>query len=152
MHVFDVNKDGLNDVLSASAHQYGIWWYEQMKDANENMSWKRHQIDSSISQTHSSQLVDINQDGKPELITGKRFFAHNDTDNDPGAREPAVLVSIEFNFGKVPSWKFHEIDNNSGSGLNLITEDISKDGLIDIVISNKKGVFFFENITKKKGR
>ena len=26
MHVFDVNGDGLNDVMRASAHKYGIWW------------------------------------------------------------------------------------------------------------------------------
>ena len=152
MHVLDVNQDGLNDVVSASAHRYGIWWYEQVKDANQNISWKRHEINKSISQTHSSELIDIDQDGKPELITGKRFFAHNDTDNDPGAREPALLVWVEFKLGKNPSWELHEIDNNSGSGLNMITQDITKDGLIDIVISNKKGVFLFENKMKKKNR
>jgi hypothetical protein len=151
MHVLDVNKDGLNDVVSASAHRYGIWWYEQVKDVNQNISWKRHEINKSISQTHASELIDINQDGKLELITGKRFFAHNDTDNDPGAREPALLVWVEFKLGKTPSWELHEIDNNSGSGLNMVTEDITKDGLIDIVISNKKGVFLFENKMKKKG-
>jgi hypothetical protein len=152
MHVLDVNKDGLNDVVSASAHRYGIWWYEQGKDVSQNISWKRHEINKSISQTHSSELIDINQDGQVELITGKRFFAHNDTDNDPGAREPALLVWVEFKLGKNPSWELHEIDNNSGSGLNMVTEDITKDGLIDVIISNKKGVFLFENEMKKKGR
>jgi hypothetical protein len=152
MHVLDVNKDGLNDVVSASAHRYGIWWYEQGKDVKQNISWKRHEINKSISQTHSSELIDINQDGQVELITGKRFFAHNDTDNDPGAREPALLVWVEFKLGKNPSWELHEIDNNSGSGLNMVTEDITKDGLIDVIISNKKGVFLFENEMKKKGR
>lgn len=151
MHVLDVNQDGLNDVVSASAHRYGIWWYEQLKDVNGNITWERHEINKSISQTHSSELIDINGDGHPDLITGKRFFAHNDTNNDPGTYDPAVLTWLEFKPGKEPFWEMHEIDNNSGSGLNMVTEDITKDGLIDIVISNKKGVYVFENRMKKKG-
>src|SRR5690554_6852630 len=36
MQVLDVNNDGRNDVISASAHQLGIWWHEQL----ENNTWK----------------------------------------------------------------------------------------------------------------
>jgi hypothetical protein len=144
MHVLDVNSDGLNDVVSASAHRYGIWWYEQAKDAEGNTSWTKHEIDTSFSQSHSSSLTDVNEDGNPDLISGKRFFAHNDTDNDPGAHEPAVLYWFEYKPGSEPFFERHEIDNDSGSGLNIIAEDITKDGALDIVISNKKGVFVFE--------
>jgi hypothetical protein len=152
MHVFDFNGDGLNDVISASAHKYGIWWFEQGKDAAGNISWTRHEISKSISQTHSSVLIDFNEDGHPDLVTGKRFFAHNDTQTDPGTHDPAVLAWFEFTPGKNPSWKEHQIDNNSGAGLNFIVEDITKDGLLDIVISNKKGVYVFENKLKKRNR
>lgn len=152
MHVLDANQDGLNDVVSASAHRYGIWWHEQVNDARGNITWKHHEISKSISQTHASALIDINHDGHPDLITGKRFFAHNDTDTDPGTHDPAVLAWFEFKPGTSPSWEEHEIDNNSGAGLNFIAEDITKDGRIDIVISNKKGVFVFENKMKKRGR
>jgi hypothetical protein len=152
MHVFDFNGDGLNDVISASAHKYGIWWFEQGKDSGGNISWTRHEISKSISQTHSSVLIDFNEDGHPDLITGKRFFAHNDTQTDPGTHDPAVLAWFEFTPGKNPSWKEHQIDNNSGAGLNFIVEDITKDGLLDIVISNKKGVYVFENKLKKRNR
>jgi hypothetical protein len=152
MHVFDLNRDGLNDVLSASAHKYGVWWHEQVKDSNGNNTWQQHEISKSISQTHASELIDINGDRHPELITGKRFFAHNDTNTDPGTYDPAMLVWFELKNGKTPAWNMHEIDNNSGAGLNIVTEDITDDGLIDIVISNKKGVFVFENTMKKKKR
>jgi hypothetical protein len=152
MHVQDTNLDGRNDVISASAHRYGIWWHEQVPAANGGTTWRQHEISKSISQTHSSELVDVNGDGNADFITGKRFFAHNDTQTDPGTHEPAVLAWYEFKPGKDPSWTEHQIDNNSGSGLNLIAEDITKDGLIDIVVSNKKGVFVFENQTKKKER
>jgi hypothetical protein len=48
-------------------------------------------------------------------------------------------------------WEVHEIDNDSGVGLNIVTQDITNDGLVDIVIANKKGVFLFENRMKEKG-
>jgi hypothetical protein len=152
MHVLDVNKDGLNDVMSASAHRFGVWWYEQGKGSNGEATWKRHEIDKSISQTHSSQLIDLNGDGNPDFVTGKRYFAHNDTNTDPGTYDPAVFGWYEFKPGKNPSWKFNEIDNNSGAGLNFIAEDITGDRLTDFVISNKKGVFVFENQSKRSKR
>ena len=43
----------------------------------------------------------------------------------------------------------HEIDNDSGSGLNIVAEDLTGDNAIDIAISNKKGVFVFERIAEK---
>ena len=70
----------------------------------------------------------------------------NDTDNDPGGREPAILYWFEFTPGEAPYFTPHEIDNDSGTGLNLVARDITGDGAIDIVISNKKGVFVFERL------
>jgi hypothetical protein len=93
-------------------------------------------------------LGDINGDGMPDLITGKRFFAHNDSNTDPGAHDPAVLYWFEFKPGKEPVWIPHPIDDNSGVGIHVVRQDINKDKLIDIMISNKKGVFFFEQLKK----
>ncbi len=141
MYVMDLNGDGLADVISSSAHQYGIWWHEQGRDAEGNATWTEHKIDTSFSQSHSLALTDINGDGNPDLVTGKRYFAHNG--GDPGAHDPAVLVWFEYQPGKIPSWTPHQIDNDSGSGLNIVVEDINQDKLPDIVVSNKKGVFVF---------
>jgi G:T-mismatch repair DNA endonuclease (very short patch repair protein) len=38
----------------------------------------------------------------------------------------------------------HLIDNDSGVGLQVLVQDMNGDGLPDIIVSNKKGVFFFE--------
>lgn len=146
MHVQDVNGDGLKDVISSSAHRYGIWWHEQTKDDEGKVAWKQHEISKAFSQSHSSSLVDINEDGRMDLVVGKRFFAHNDTDHDPGAHDPAVLYWFEYTPGDEPFFEPHEIDSDSGSGLNIVSEDITKDGKVDIVVSNKKGVFVFEQV------
>ena len=88
--LFDVNADGLNDIITSAAHDYGIFWYQQVREGN-SVTWKQHLIDDTWSQAHSLTLADIDGDGTPELFTGKRFLAHNG--GDPGARAPGrVLV------------------------------------------------------------
>lgn len=144
MFVLDVDQDGDADIMSSSAHDYGIWWHEQQKNAQGESSWTTHEISKFFSQSHAMAMEDINSDGHPDLITGKRYFAHNE--KDPGAFEPAVLYWFECRPGKTPRWIPHEIDNNSGIGNSFVVQDINKDGLLDIIVSNKKGVFFFEQL------
>lgn len=146
MHVLDVNGDGLNDIISASAHRYGIWWHEQLPPQNGQPTWRTNEIHKETSQTHSSSLTDVNLDGHPDFVTGKRFFAHNDSDKDPGGREPAILYWFEFTPGRPPYFVPHVVDNDSGSGLNVVVRDITGDGAIDIIVANKKGVFVFEQL------
>ena len=43
-----------------------------------------------------------------------------------------------------PQWVPHLIDTNSGVGLQVRVFDINQDGLPDIIVANKKGVFVFE--------
>lgn len=137
MFVYDVNKDGRNDVISSSAHEYGVWWLEQLPDG----SFKQHEIDRSVSQTHGMLFTDINGDGIPDIITGKRYRAHND--NDPGAADAPVIQWFALKPGKKPAFTKHLIDNQSGIGLSFVVADMNGDGKPDIVVSNKKGVFCF---------
>ncbi len=144
MYILDLNGDGLVDVVSSSAHNYGIWWYEQGKDASGAATWTPHEIAKSFSQTHGLALADINGDGHPDLVTGKRYFAHNG--GDPGAFEPAVLYWLEFKPGQTAAWEFHKIDGNSGVGLHLVVADMNGDNIPDVVTGNKKGVYYFEQV------
>src|SRR6266542_875283 len=96
--VYDVDEDGDQDIISSSAHDYGIWWHEQKKDSNVNIYWVTHEISKLFSESHCLAFEDINGNGHPDLITGKRYFAHNG--KDPGAYEPAVLYWFEYIPGK----------------------------------------------------
>lgn len=139
MHAFDIDGDGDSDVLSSSAHKLGIWWHEKTSGG-----FVQHEISTLFSQTHALCVADINGDGTPDFVTGKRYWAHGPKgDIDPGA--PAVLYWFELQrqAGKA-SWVPHEIDNDSGVGTQFEVADINGDKLLDIAIANKKGVFYFE--------
>jgi HEAT repeat protein len=137
MLVLDVNGDGRADVVSSGAHRYGLWWYEQTEGG-----WIPHEIDHGISQLHALHVADINGDGLPDLVTGKRFWAHRE--GDDGIDDPAVLCWFEMKReGGKPSWVRHDIDFASGVGLHFQILDLNGDGLLDIVTSNKKGVYVF---------
>jgi hypothetical protein len=142
IYMLDAKGDGIHDLISASAHRYGIWWHEKIKDEHGHETWIHHTIFNGFSQSHGLAMADINGDGYPDLVTGKRYFAHNG--KDPGAFEPAVLYWFEFKPGKIPSWTPHLIDDSSGVGLQVVVHDMNGDGLPDIIICNKKGLFYFE--------
>jgi len=142
--VFDFDGDGDNDVLSSAAHKVGIWWHEQLADSK----WQTHEIENGFTQTHALCLADINGDGLPDFVTGKRWWAHGPKgDINPG--DPAVLFWYELKreAGK-PTWIPHEIDHDSGVGTQFEVADVNGDKLLDVVISNKKGVFYFEQVRK----
>ncbi len=141
MFVLDADEDGDHDVVSSSAHKYGLWWHE-----HTDTGWATHEISKLFSQSHALAMVDINGDGHPDLISGKRYLAH--VSGDPGTDDPSVLYWFEFIPGKEPQWIPHMVDEASGVGNNFQVQDMNGDKLPDIIISNKKGVFVFEQVRK----
>ena len=141
MYTFDFNDDGYLDVFTASAHERGIWWYENQGDGS-NQKFIRHTLTEEMSETHAIAFTDMNGDLKMDFVTGKRYYAH--MKQGTGALEPAYLYWFEFVPGKDPKWLAHQIDDDSGVGLNVVAEDINNDGLTDVVLANKKGIFVFE--------
>ena len=87
-------------------------------------------------------MVDIDKDGIKDLVTGKRWWAHNG--NDPGGNDAAVLYWFKLiRGGKSGDAKFipYQIDNNSGVGTQFLAADINGDKKADILVGNKKGTF-----------
>ncbi len=144
--VFDVNKDGLNDIIASIAHKYGIWWYEQRRGADGAIAWTQHTIDDTWTQPHYLALADIDNDGNKELISGKRFMAHNG--NDPDEFGKLCVFYYRFTPGATPVFRKHAISYDEGvsAGLNIVPVDIDADGDLDLISTGKfGGPILFEN-------
>jgi hypothetical protein len=151
MYAYDLDGDGKADILSSSAHDYGIWWHQQKPGTNGDPAFLRHDLFPRLfSQTHALHFVDINGDGLKDLVTGKRWWAHG-PQGDADPNKPAVLYWFEAKRGSDGITQFvpHEIDNDSGIGTQFVVEDVNGDKLPDIVVANKKGVFLFEQVRGK---
>ena len=149
IHTEDINGDGTPDLVTSLAHDYGIFWYEQKKDKAGKRTWVKHLIDDGWSEAHAMTLADLNGDGRRELITGKRFYAH---EHDPGANEPLGIYwyeTIQTSTGM--QWKRHIIDysTRAGGGMQIPVIDVDGDGRLDIVVAGKSGLFLFENLSNR---
>jgi len=146
--VYDVNADGLGDIVTSSAHRHGIFWYQQVRKGAQ-INWKQHTIDDSWTQAHSLTLADLDNDGDRDLFTGKRFMAHNG--NDPDANSPPGVYWYRLSRGANPVWSKQVIsyDEGIGSGMNIPVVDLDADGDLDVVVTGKwGGPVWFENKTK----
>jgi len=147
IYVHDVNKNGLPDIIVGAAHDYGLFWYEQIRDG-DNISWKKHVIDKSWSQVHAVMLADLDGCGEMEIITGKRFMAHNG--HDRGELEPlGVYWYKKKQTDKGVTWEKHILtyDEGVGAGMNIVVADMNGDGRLDIITTGKYGgPVWFENV------
>jgi hypothetical protein len=151
IYAIDLNEDGLPDLVTSNAHDYGIFWMEQRPDH----TWVKHAIDDSWSQGHALTLVDLNGDGRKDLLTGKRFMAHDG--HDPGEREPLGIYWYEYRRGedgRSVEWSRHLIDYGSraGGGMQIPVADLDGDGDLDFAVGGKSGLFLFENLTRMPAR
>jgi hypothetical protein len=167
MAVYDVNGDGLNDVVtSLNAHGFGLAWYEQKRDATGNISFVRHMIsddyasknagDVTFSELHGTACADIDGDGIPDFIVGKRNWSHLDTYMDPDPNGPSVLYWYRtVRNPKAPGgaeFVPELIHNRSGAGSDVLAVDLNHDGKIDLVTSTDRGTFIFWNNTGNETR
>lgn len=142
MYLWDGNLDGKPDVLATSAHGSGIYFIER-SDADGAIKFQSHKLEEKIKECHALNYVDINGDGRKNMVTGRRFYCHGY--NESKKYDPAELVWYELEAvkGGIPKLTPHLIDDQSGFGAQFVTEDFNGDGLIDIITSGRKGVFLF---------
>jgi hypothetical protein len=146
---YDVLNNGKMDLIYGQGHSYGLYWLEQTVDAKGDRKWVQHTIDESFSQSHALVMADIDGDGQPELITGKRYRGHNG--HDAGSYDPLVVYYYKINRKTGEFTRFPiSVNGTGGVGTQIIAEDLDGDGDIDIATAGKTGVHFFENLTINK--
>jgi hypothetical protein len=148
---YDVNGDGLLDLIAGKAHDYGLAWWEQQLGPDGTRSWHKHDIDTTVSQCHDLWLVDIDGDGELEVVTGKRYRAHGD--GDPGTFDPLGIYYFKIKRDASGEHVFEKhivdygsADRTAGCGLYFWVQDINGDGRLDIVAPGKSGLYLFENL------
>lgn len=142
--VADLNADGRGDLVVGQGHGYGLHWFEQGMSGGQR-TWTRRSIDEAASQYHVLEWADLTGDGKPELITGKRYRAHNDT--DPGCYDDVGLYYFTWD-GK--AFAKHTIAYGpagvgKGTGITFALGDLRGTGRTDVVVAGKDGLVVFFN-------
>jgi hypothetical protein len=166
MGVYDVNGDGLNDIVtSLGAHGWGLAWFEQKRDKSGAISFTEHMIMDdystknpggvTFSELHGSTVADIDGDGIPDFAVGKRVFSHQESYVDPDPYGPGVLYWFRtVRNSKAPGgaeFVPELIHNRSGAGSTVLAVDLNKDGAIDVVTSTNRGTFIFWGKPNSKG-
>jgi putative membrane-bound dehydrogenase-like protein len=152
MFAYDFDGNGANDVFtSLSAHRYGVAVFLQNKPAPDKPNWTRVMLASEqpqdndygivFSQPHAAYLADMDGDGIKDIVTGKRYWAHNG--HDPDERGARVIYWYQTKRDGKGGVDFvpHLVDAESGVGVDVQVGDVNGDKLPDIVVGNKAGVF-----------
>lgn len=155
--VVDVNGDGLNDVVTAmNAHGWGLSWFEQKRDAAGAITFVQHRMMGSreeegafgvaFSQPHALALADLDGDGLPDVITGKRRWAHGPKgDIEPMATPVNYAFLLRRDASAPGGARFipQLIDDASGLGTQVVAADVNADGVPDVLTASKLGTFVF---------
>lgn len=144
MLVVDLDADGRNDVIWGDGHNYGLYWMQQREPAADgSTNWRIHTIDKKFSQPHTMAWEDLDGDGKPELITGKRVRAHSG--KDPGGAEDPVINVYSWHAERQVFAKKEVHRGQAGIGLQIRIADMNGDGKPDIVVPGKSGTHVLFN-------
>ncbi len=144
--VSKLTNSGRNDIIWGKAHDYGVYWWEQGEPKPDGTTvWKEHLIDKSWSQAHAMAWADLDGDGQPELITGKRVRAH--VDKDPGSLDPECLYYYKWDRA-ASKFTRHTIagpGEGVGTGMQIVVADLNGDTRPDIVVAGKTGTWILFN-------
>jgi hypothetical protein len=158
MLAIDVNGDRRTDIIAGNGHGYGLEWLEQQVDAQGRRRFVRHPIEEHYGNYHTLALADVNGDGRPDLVTGKRLLGHDG--RDEGEWDPLFLFWYDIRGGK---FERHVITFNNmayypgleninpppqfacSTGMKVVPGDINGDGRLDVVVAGRGGLYVLLN-------
>ena len=89
--------------------------------------------------------VDLDGDGKNELVTGKRWRAHDS--KDAGASDDTGLYYFKWNgdsfVKQVISYGVFGV--GKGTGVQMSVADLRNNGRKDVIVAGKDGLYIFWN-------
>jgi hypothetical protein len=155
--VYDVNGDGLTDVIVTQGHNWGLNWFEQQRAADGTISFVTHPIaydfstdnmgDVAFEGSHAARFADMDGDEIPDMITGKRYWGHLENYNGADSYGPAVLYIYKtVRDANAPGGARFEpelVHNRSGVGSSFEVTDLNKDGVPDIAVASAYGTHVF---------
>jgi hypothetical protein len=179
MWAVDMDKDGCSDVVAAEwpLGALGLWWYRQQKDASGacNYAFTKYQFmggdmkdnpadftkwGAGFTETVALAVVDMDGDGRPDVISGKMRFAEpydqncpdpdgapylyvfkNVAATDPNSGGPITLKPILVDGD--PTAIEGTTDAGMGVGRQIAIGHVNTDGIMDICIASKLGLAVF---------
>jgi hypothetical protein len=153
MHVYDVDGDGDNDVVtSLQAHGWGLAWFENQNGAFTKRMILNTRADTALygaafPQLHAVALADLDGDGLKDIVTGKRKGAHGNGLSATELNAAPVLYWFKLTrpAGQPPRFEPRLIDSASGIGTQITVADVNGDGRPDILTAARQGAFVFLN-------
>jgi putative membrane-bound dehydrogenase-like protein len=160
MLAYDFDGNGTNDIFtSLSAHRYGVAVFLQNKPTPDKPTWNRIMLASEqpqdndygivFSQPHAAFLADIDGDGVKDIVTGKRYWAHNGHDPDEHGHRVIYWYQTKRDGKGGVDFIPHLVDAESGVGVDVQVGDVNGDLLPDIVVGNKAGAFILTQERQK---
>ena len=129
--LIDVDGDGDLDLVASVYGKY-LFWLQQPENGSTG-KWKYYLIDTKLKGSHCLSAVDIDGDGKMELLAGSALA-------EGQYPESLVYFHIPENPTKTKQWKFQVFAPESTAGSNAHyfgTGDVNGDGLVDIACAGK---------------
>ena len=148
--VAKLTDSGRSDIIWAEGHNYGLYWLEQGEPKPDGTTtWTQHVIDKSWSQAHVLVWTDIDGDGQPELVTGKRARTHvaPAPNGDQGCKESGQIYYYDWDKA-TRKFTRHTIagpEEDIGIGMQIAVADLNGDKRPDLVVSGKTGTWILLN-------
>jgi hypothetical protein len=118
----DINRDGKEDILVASAKGGGVVWYE-------SPNWRRHIIEGKGSFSEAGKLSDVDRDGDLDAVLPSQegvFWYENSLNKGAAINNSQSL------------WEKHFIGSDGANVHDLSVGDLDNDGDVEVIARYEK--------------